>query len=552
MRQQLPEGTLLHGGTYRIEGVLGQGSFGITYLAEHTELGRKVAIKEFFMRDLNSRADDGSITGMSDGSLSQNYCAKFRKEAINLSSLDHPNIVRVTDSFSENGTFYYVMDYIDGQNLNDYVKTHHLSEQEATDIIMTVADALIYMHEQKHMLHLDLKPGNVMRRSRDGHIFLIDFGLSKHYSDNGQPETSTTIGLGTTGYAPIEQGNVAKNGEFRPTIDVYALGATLYKLLTGDTPPAASDLVSDDELLESNLRAKGVSSGLIQTVCAAMCPSVKKRTPTVRAFKNSIIAYSSHHNSDMEKANAQDVIKQGPVKEQRVDERTIVVENPNKGQTPSRPRVTKIDDNGFPSQAKPTSRPQSSTPQKPPQVSKIEDEKHSIFSFEGRVNRATYWIATIGLFLAGLIPAAIAVVNPNEASMSLLVPYLIFINYTAFSVGAKRCHDLGVSGWYQMIPFYVLVMLFSEGSEKGDRYGKPNDGISDDSVKFIGVILGAVLILNVIVTLATSGGHSGYDWESTGDTAAVDSAATDSAYAPADSSAWDPAASVEDTTGYIY
>lgn len=296
MQQQLIIGTLLHGGTYKIEKVLGQGSFGITYLAEHTNLGKKVAIKEFFMKELNSRGEDGSITGMTDGSLSQNYCVKFQKEAINLSRLDHPNIVRVTDSFSENGTSYYVMDYIEGQNLNDYVKSHHVDEAEATSIIKSVADALIYMHEEKHMLHLDLKPGNVMRRNNDGHIFLIDFGLSKHFSEDGQPETSTTIGLGTAGYAPIEQGNKAKNGEFRPTIDVYALGATFYKLLTRETPPPASDLVSDDELLENNLRAKEVSDNLIKIVVEAMCPNVRKRTQTIRAFKNAFDGIKTEAN----------------------------------------------------------------------------------------------------------------------------------------------------------------------------------------------------------------------------------------------------------------
>lgn len=288
MQQQLIIGTLLHGGTYKIEKILGQGSFGITYLAEHTNLGKKVAIKEFFMKELNSRGEDGSITGMSDSSLSQNYCQKFKKEAINLSRLDHPNIVRVTDSFSENGTFYYVMDFIEGQNLNDYIKSHYIDEAEAVSIIKSVADALIYMHEEKHMLHLDLKPGNVMRRESDGHIFLIDFGLSKHYSTDGQPETSTTIGLGTAGYAPIEQGNKAKNGEFRPTIDVYALGATFYKLLTRETPPPASDLVSDDELLENKLREKGLSDNLIKVVTEAMCPNVRRRTQSIREFRDAL------------------------------------------------------------------------------------------------------------------------------------------------------------------------------------------------------------------------------------------------------------------------
>ena len=286
--KQLKPGHLLQGGKYQITKFLGQGSFGITYLAEHTYLGKKVAIKEFFMKELNNRGDDGSITGMSDSSLSYNYCQKFKKEAINLSQLEHPNIVNVSDLFTENGTFYYVMDFIEGQDLKKYIVKHPLSEGEAVNIIKCVAEALIYMHETKRMLHLDLKPGNIMRRNSDGHIFLIDFGLSKHFDKNGEPESSTTIGGGTPGYAPIEQANQAKNGEFRPTIDVYALGATLYKLLTGATPPDASILVSDPKLIESNLRSKGISDNLIDTVVASMRPSVYERIQTIRDFLESL------------------------------------------------------------------------------------------------------------------------------------------------------------------------------------------------------------------------------------------------------------------------
>lgn len=321
--QQLSTNTLLHGGTYKIVKMLGQGSFGITYLAEHTSLGKKVAIKEFFMKELNSRSDDGSITGLSDGSLSYNYAQKFRKEAQNLARMDNPNIVRVTDCFDENGTFYYVMDYIEGQDLNSYVKQHALSETEAVSIITDVANALIYMHEEKHMLHLDLKPGNVMRRNSDGHIFLIDFGLSKHFSTDGQPETSTTIGLGTPGYAPIEQSNRAANGEFRPTIDVYALGATLYKLLTRETPPPASDIVSDDELIEDKLRANDITGNIIDVVVNAMLPNVKKRTQTVKDFIEAL-------NSDKEPSNTAQNTNSIHVEEAKpVNEETCIIGQPN-------------------------------------------------------------------------------------------------------------------------------------------------------------------------------------------------------------------------------
>ena len=483
--QQLTIGTLLRGGSYKIEKVLGQGSFGITYLAEHTNLGRKVAIKEFFMKELNSRGEDGSITGMTDGSLSQNYCVKFQKEAINLSRLDHPNIVRVTDSFSENGTFYYVMDYIEGQNLNDYVKSHHVDEAEATSIIKSVADALIYMHEEKHMLHLDLKPGNVMRRNSDGHIFLIDFGLSKHFSEDGQPETSTTIGLGTAGYAPIEQGNKAKNGEFRPTIDVYALGATFYKLLTRETPPPASDLVSDDELLENNLRAKGISDNLIKIVVEAMFPNVRKRTQTIRAFKRNL-----EGTKDMQTLTGND-------SEETIvgdDTESTIVAHPNNPVA-----ATSLDQiyNQEDSESNETEE----------DILEEEPEQHSVFSFKGRISRLQYWVALFGGFCVFCVPLllALALMNENVENASnsifaICVMLWVFLYYYIIcAVGAKRCHDLGHSGWFQLIPFYGFVMLFSSADDEGNEYGEKNNGISMESLKKLGIIaIIAILIFGII------------------------------------------------------
>ena len=435
------------------------------------------------MKELNSRGDDGSITGMTDGSLSHNYCAKFQKEAVNLSRLDHPNIVRVTDSFSENGTFYYVMDYIEGQNINEYVKTNNISEDEAVSIIKSVADALIYMHEEKHMLHLDLKPGNVMRRESDGHIFLIDFGLSKHYSNDGQPETSTTIGLGTAGYAPIEQGNKTKDGEFRPTIDVYALGATFYKLLTRETPPAASDLVSDDELLEGNLQAKGVYENIIKVVTAAMCPNVKKRTQTIRDFKNNIANVCPATPS---------TITNDTINEDISQEETIVTVDvddalPNKQPVETNATVAgvntanNITDNDIP-------------------------QKHSIFSFQGRVGRLTYWLVSIlsyfALFLLYISLSLVVETNTpiqDYIYICAIIVVVALFYYVPLAVGAKRCHDLGHSGWFQIIPFYFLVMLFSRGDPYNNKYGEiRNNGLSNKSLKLLGGIIGAIYIITFV------------------------------------------------------
>ena len=475
--QQLTIGTLLRGGSYKIEKVLGQGSFGITYLAEHTNLGRKVAIKEFFMKELNSRGEDGSITGMTDGSLSQNYCVKFQKEAINLSRLDHPNIVRVTDSFSENGTFSYVMDYIEGQNLNDYVKSHHVDEAEATSIIKSVADALIYMHEEKHMLHLDLKPGNVMRRNNDGHIFLIDFGLSKHFSEDGQPETSTTIGLGTAGYAPIEQGNKAKNGEFRPTIDVYALGATFYKLLTRETPPPASDLVSDDELLENNLRAKGVSEVYVNVISEAMCPNVRKRIQNIQSFKDKLLGVTGEAHGLSKNDNIQETTEETlvtPVEVEPVVEVTPTVDTEN--------------DEG---------------------VDKGIQEYHSVWSFNGRVGRLSYFAALFGGLFAFFIPIIFLRIIGVDVDTAFDSPIIIFCYaifyitywYVSLTVGAKRCHDLGHSGWFQLIPFYGFVMLFSSGDGDDNEYGYEDNGISKKSLKVLGLIVAIVYVIEFAICL---------------------------------------------------
>lgn len=280
----LTPNSFLQEGKYKIEKVLGQGSFGITYLGTQTQLNKPVAIKEFFMKDLNQRGENGTVTGISEGSLANTYASKFRAEAQNMAMIEHPNIVRVIDLFSENDTHYYVMDFVEGENLNDYTKSHTQTYGEVVKEVHDIALALSYLHNEKHMLHLDMKPGNVMRRSSDGHIFVIDFGLAKHYSNSGQPETSTTIGLGTPGYAPVEQGNQAKGGEFRPTIDVYALGGTFYKLLTGQTPPAVSDVVDDDQLIARLLKDAKVPEKLSQVVQHAMQAGAKKRIPNMQQF----------------------------------------------------------------------------------------------------------------------------------------------------------------------------------------------------------------------------------------------------------------------------
>ena len=288
---QLQPGTVIHGthNDYRIERILGQGSFGITYVANVRLKGRlgaiestaMVAIKEFFLRDVSSR-NGLRVFSVSDSALCSDYRRDFLREAQNLSRLDNDHIVKVLETIEENDTVYYVMEYLSGGNLDQHILSHgKLSCREALDIAIQIGEALKCMHAQ-HMLHLDLKPLNVMR-GEDGHIVLIDFGLSKCFGADGQPESSTRIGQGTTGYAPIEQHSFKKADGFMPTLDIYALGATLFKMLTGCVPPEAS-VVLNEGLPVDELSSAGVPPAVIALVERAMQPLRRMRHQTVGEF----------------------------------------------------------------------------------------------------------------------------------------------------------------------------------------------------------------------------------------------------------------------------
>ena len=240
--QHLQPNTTLQGGKYRIERVLGQGGFGITYLAVQVVLNRKVTIKEFFIENLCDRSDSEStiMRTISSGSIPMvnRYKQKFLKEARLISELHHENIINVYDVFEENGTAYYVMEYIDGGSLGSLLlQKGKLTEDEAVNYIKKIAKAVEYIH-QRQINHFDIKPDNIMLR-RDGTPILIDFGISKRYDHAGVATTTTPVGI-SNGYAPIEQYTADGVVFFSPQTDIYSLGATLYKLVTGQTPPSAT------------------------------------------------------------------------------------------------------------------------------------------------------------------------------------------------------------------------------------------------------------------------------------------------------------------------
>ena len=278
---QLTQGTDLQGGKYRILDILGQGGFGITYLAEQTALGRKVAVKEFFMKEHCNR-DTGtsrvSVPSVGSRELVDRFKQKFLKEARMIASFDNSHIIRIHDVFEENGTAYYVMEYLEGKSLAAVVKEQGvMPEATAVSYIRQVADALAEVHANK-LLHLDIKPANIML-GKKGQAVLIDFGISKHYDEGGSQTSSATVGI-SEGYAPLEQYEAGALKEFTPATDIYALGATLFCLLAGARPPKAS------EVMNYGLPAlpEGVSPAVRAAVESAMQPAVRMRPQSIEEF----------------------------------------------------------------------------------------------------------------------------------------------------------------------------------------------------------------------------------------------------------------------------
>ena len=301
-QNMLQVGTILHG-TYKIESYLSSGGFGNTYLAKNIEFDETYAIKEFFVKGVCQRDGDSTTISVSNAENTNSFeqqREKFKKEARRLRSLSNPHIVKVYDLFEENGTAYYVMDYVDGENLSARLKRTNapLAESEVRNYLNQILDGLEAIHN-KGMFHLDIKPANIMVDSHDV-AKLIDFGASKQQSTVGGATMSTGISY-TNGYAPSEQ-MAQSYDKFGPWTDFYALGATMYKLLTNQDPPSVSDL-SEDETEDKHLALPmpNVSGEMKKLVAWMMQVNRLKRPKNVgeirRILQQSSVATSNNEET---------------------------------------------------------------------------------------------------------------------------------------------------------------------------------------------------------------------------------------------------------------
>ena len=321
---QLKPGTKLQGGKYEIVRTLGQGGFGITYEAIQVSLVRKVAVKEFFMKDCCERGEESSIVTiptLSNRELVDKFRAKFVREAKTIAAFNHAHIIRVIDVFEENSTAYYVMESLPGGSLADKVKKDGpLPEVQAEKYIRQIADALAYIH-QRNTVHLDVKPSNILL-NENGEAVLIDFGISKHYDKAGEQTSSTPVGI-SKGYAPLEQGRDGDVSQFGPSTDIYALGATLYHLVCGQVPPEAS--IVNEEGLD---RPKGVSDRIWNVIINAMQPKRKDRPQSIAEFLQLFDEIPAQKKEDDDETEV--ITKKEPVKKPNIDKHDDDEKKPSK------------------------------------------------------------------------------------------------------------------------------------------------------------------------------------------------------------------------------
>ena len=277
--QALPAGTRLE--EFEVERVLGTGGFGITYLARDTSLGRKVVIKEnlpsaFAFRDTAS-GTVRSRSGLTEDEDNFRWSMEnFLREADTLASLDHPGIVPVLRKFEANGTAYFVMPYMEGLPLDELMKNRRergeeISDDELRGLLEHVLDALGYLHA-RGIYHRDIKPGNILV-TKEGVPILIDFGSARQRLS----ERSMTV-VESAGYTPFEQ--LQSRGNVGPWSDLYSLGATVAKAITGEAPPKAADRILDDPWVALAQRGKlrGRYSGeLLESIDRALDPQVSPR-----------------------------------------------------------------------------------------------------------------------------------------------------------------------------------------------------------------------------------------------------------------------------------
>ncbi len=236
----LPPGTVI-AERYTIHKLLGHGGFGLTYLVEDTKLYAQRVLKELFPDGSKRDGTRVVLPRDLDAQRFQSIKERFLVEARTLARFQHPSIPTVFDVFDENSTAYFVMEFIEGPPLSRLIQEKGvLPDKEAVRITVNLLEVLKLLHGEG-LLHMDIKPDNVLMPPNVNHVVLIDFGSVLEIGSDEPPRTYTP------GYSPLEQSTAGM--PLGPWTDLYAVGATLYEMLTGHVPPSAPDRMLGIELV---------------------------------------------------------------------------------------------------------------------------------------------------------------------------------------------------------------------------------------------------------------------------------------------------------------
>ncbi len=283
----LPLETVL-AGRYVIQKVLGQGGFGITYQALDHKTDERVAVKEFFPDAMVTRTMQTTVMPFS-GEKGDSYSYGkecFLQEAETLAKfIGNENIVRIHSYFEENGTAYFVMDYVEGESFDEYIKRNggKLSFEETSRILLPIMDALGAVHS-KGIIHRDVTPDNIFI-TKEGSIKLLDFGAARY--SLGDKSRSLDVVL-KHGFAPKEQ--YTRRGRQGPYTDIYALGATFYFAMTGKRPPDSVERMDEDDLVPpSNLGVK-ISESAEAAILKALNVQPQDRFQNMAEFKSAMLS----------------------------------------------------------------------------------------------------------------------------------------------------------------------------------------------------------------------------------------------------------------------
>ena len=296
---QLALGSPLHG-NYMVGRVLGQGGFGITYIAWDINQGQKVAIKEYYPNGLVFREQDHyTVTPYSSQEVVSFFDqgrARFFSESENLSKFESdPNIISVKDFFEENGTAYIVMEFVEGQTLEHYLSTlsRPMFLADILAMLAPVVDSLEQVHKAG-LIHRDISPDNIMI-SDEGEVKLLDFGAARVSSPQGQRKLTVTVKMN---YAPPEQFDT--HGEQGAWTDVYALAATIYNAITGRIPTSSMTRWKEHETLQRPT-ALGIAITPTQEkiILKGMAIDHKERYKSVREFFNDLKSTISNKKKTM-------------------------------------------------------------------------------------------------------------------------------------------------------------------------------------------------------------------------------------------------------------